>query len=74
MVGVQDGRWGEAPVAFVVLRRGADQAAARRRLEEACARSLARYKAPRDYRFLAALPRNAMGKVLKRELRQQPAP
>jgi fatty-acyl-CoA synthase len=33
--------------------------------------NLARYKVPRDIHFIAELPRNATGKVLKRKLREQ---
>jgi long-chain acyl-CoA synthetase len=36
---------------------------------EFCRTSLARYKCPREVRFVDRLPRNASGKVLKRELR-----
>jgi acyl-coenzyme A synthetase/AMP-(fatty) acid ligase len=57
-------------VAFVVLRPGVDRARARTELEAACRQRLARYKTPKDYVFVTALPRNAMGKVLKRHLRE----
>jgi fatty-acyl-CoA synthase len=40
-------------------------------VQEYVKRNLARYKVPRDVVFLSQLPRNATGKVLKRELRQQ---
>jgi acyl-CoA synthetase (AMP-forming)/AMP-acid ligase II len=40
-------------------------------LVEACRASLSRYKAPKEIRFVAALPRNSMGKVLRRSLRDE---
>ena len=62
-----DERWGEVPVAFVVLRPGATATA--EELMEHCRGQLARFKVPKDVTFLDALPRNPSGKVLKRELR-----
>lgn len=67
VVGRPDERWGEVPVAFVVLRPGA--AATPDGLAEHCRTQLARFKVPKDFVFLDALPRNPSGKVLKRELR-----
>ena len=64
-----DERWGEVPVAFVVLRPDGHVAADA--LVEHCRARLARYKVPKDITFLDALPRNPSGKVLKRELRSQ---
>ena len=68
VVGRTDERWGEVPVAYVVLRPGHD--ATRDELIAHCARQLARFKVPKDVTFLDALPRNPSGKVLKRDLRQ----
>jgi acyl-CoA synthetase (AMP-forming)/AMP-acid ligase II len=62
-----DERWGEVPVAYVVLRPGASVTADA--LVEHCRGQLARFKVPREVTFLDALPRNPSGKVLKRELR-----
>jgi len=67
VVGRPDDRWGEVPVAFVVLRP--DAAVSNRALLEHCGARLARFKVPKDITFLDALPRNPSGKVLKRELR-----
>jgi fatty-acyl-CoA synthase len=67
VVGRPDERWGEVPVAFVVLRPGAT--ATPDELVEHCRPQLARFKVPKDIVFLEALPRNPSGKVLKRELR-----
>jgi len=69
VVGRPDERWGEVPVAFVVLRSGSSATADE--LTEHCRTQLARFKVPKDVLFLDALPRNPSGKVLKRELRDE---
>jgi fatty-acyl-CoA synthase len=69
VVGRADDRWGEVPVAFVVLRP--DTTATADALQEHCRPRLARFKLPRDITFLDALPRNPSGKVLKRDLRSR---
>jgi acyl-CoA synthetase (AMP-forming)/AMP-acid ligase II len=67
VVGRADDRWGEVPVAFVVLRP--DSTVTADALLEHCRSRLARFKLPREISFLDALPRNPSGKVLKRDLR-----
>jgi fatty-acyl-CoA synthase len=67
VVGHPDDRWGEVPVAFVVLRPSATTTPDE--LIEHCRLQLARFKVPKEIVFLDALPRNPSGKVLKRELR-----
>jgi acyl-CoA synthetase (AMP-forming)/AMP-acid ligase II len=67
VVGRADDRWGEVPVAYVVVR--ADAATTPDELVEHCRGQLARYKVPKDVLLIDALPRNPSGKVLKRELR-----
>jgi fatty-acyl-CoA synthase len=67
VVGVPDREWGERVRAFVVRRSGA--AVTEEALKEHCRPRLAGPKVPRDYIFLASLPRNPTGKVMKRELR-----
>ena len=62
-----DDRWGEVPVAYVVVRQDASTTADE--LIQHCGAQLARFKVPREITFLDALPRNPSGKVLKRELR-----
>ena len=66
VVGVSDEKFGQRLKAFVVLREGAqldDEA-----VKDYVKANLARYKVPREVVFLEQLPRNATGKVLKREL------
>lgn len=68
MLGMPDETWGETEVAVVALRpRSAVDATA---LRARCRAALAGYKIPRRIDFADALPRNAAGKVLKRELRR----
>ena len=59
--------WGEEVIAFVVVRPGADVAEAE--LDALCLERIARFKRPKAYRFIDALPKNNYGKVLKTELR-----
>ena len=70
VVGRPDREWGEAVVAFVVP----DDPTApppTDDLDHTCLERIARYKRPKEYRFLEALPTNNYGKVVKRELRDQ---
>ncbi len=67
VVGRHDDRWGEVPIAFVVLRPNTEATADE--LIVHCRDQLARFKVPKEIVFLDALPRNPSGKVLKRELR-----
>ena len=72
VVGLPDDRWGEAVHAFVVL---ADRdGAVLKRVERLCNTHLAGYKRPKAIHPIAELPRNANGKVLKRELRDRGLP
>ena len=64
VVGLPDERLGERVVAAVVL--AGDEPITVEELHEHCARSLARYKIPERFLFVDDLPRNAMGKVVKR--------
>jgi fatty-acyl-CoA synthase len=61
VIGVPDPRWQEVPMAFVVAREG--MAVAVEELRAYLLGRLARFKLPRDIRFVAELPRNALGKV-----------
>ena len=69
VVGKADAKWGEVPVAFVVLRQGYQLTP-----EEViayCAERIAKYKTPKEVRVKEALPRNAAGKILKPTLRRE---
>jgi acyl-CoA synthetase (AMP-forming)/AMP-acid ligase II len=66
VVGVVDEQFGQRLKAFVVLRDGAELS--EQAVKDYVKANLARYKAPREVVFLDELPRNATGKVLKREL------
>ncbi len=68
VVGRPHPEWGEEVVAFVVARPGAEIAT--EALDRLCLDHIARFKRPRQYRFVEALPKNNYGKVLKTELRQ----
>jgi acyl-CoA synthetase (AMP-forming)/AMP-acid ligase II len=65
-IGVDDADYGKRLKAFVALRPGAQ--ASEDDLKDWVKQNLARYKVPREIVFLDELPRNATGKVLKREL------
>jgi acyl-CoA synthetase (AMP-forming)/AMP-acid ligase II len=69
VVGVPDGTRGEVPYAFVVPLPG--QCPEESDLRRACLSRLARYKVPRTFRLVPELPRNAAGKVIKTQLREQ---
>ena len=60
--------WGEEVVAFIVAKPGAEVAEAA--LDRLCLDHIARFKRPREYRFVDSLPKNNYGKVLKTELRK----
>jgi long-chain acyl-CoA synthetase len=68
VVGTPDAEWGERVVACVVCRPGATVAI--EALDRLCLDHIARFKRPKDYRFLDQLPKNNYGKVLKTELRK----
>lgn len=67
VIGVPDDYFGEALCAFVARRPGMQVDTAE--LEAHCRMTLAGYKVPKEFRFIDSLPRNASGKVLKKELR-----
>lgn len=67
VVGRPHADWGEEVVAFVV--RGENGAADEPSLDRLCLDNIARFKRPKDYLFVDALPKNNYGKVLKTELR-----
>jgi acyl-coenzyme A synthetase/AMP-(fatty) acid ligase len=67
VVGAPSAAWGETPVGFVVLRAAADVEA----LREAVNATLGKTQRLAALHVVDALPRSAIGKVLKRELREQ---
>lgn len=69
VIGVPDAEWGEIVVAYVVAAPGAVPNADA--LDHLCIESIARFKRPKQYRFVETLPKNHYGKVLKTELRAQ---
>jgi acyl-CoA synthetase (AMP-forming)/AMP-acid ligase II len=69
VVGRPDPEWGEAVIAFVV-RANSETGPTVEELDETCLANIARYKRPKEYRFVDALPTNNYGKVVKRELRE----
>jgi long-chain acyl-CoA synthetase len=67
VIGVPDPEWGESVVAVLVAAPG--KTLDLKRLEVLCLDRIARYKRPKHWRVVEALPKNSAGKVLKRELR-----
>jgi long-chain acyl-CoA synthetase len=67
VVGRPHPEWGEQVVAFVVKKIPVEIEA----LDSHCVENIARFKRPREYRFVDSLPKNNYGKVLKTELRRQ---
>jgi len=67
VIGAPDAEWGEIVVAYVVAHAPVGE----NELDSHCLDHIARFKRPRRYRFVEALPKNHYGKVLKTELRQQ---
>jgi len=68
VVGVPDPTMGEEVQAYVVLRPG--QTATAEELVERCRAQLAKYKTPKWVSFMDALPKNPVGKILKKDLRE----
>ncbi|MBL4623431.1 MAG: AMP-binding protein [Immundisolibacteraceae bacterium] len=69
VIGIADEQWGERPEAFVVLHPG--YSLDLEQLQTHCREHLAGFKMPKGLHVMDDLPRNASGKVLKRELRKQ---
>ncbi|MCI0850143.1 MAG: long-chain-fatty-acid--CoA ligase [Chloroflexi bacterium] len=68
VIGVPDAQWGETVKAIVVLREG--ETATGDEIMDFCRGKLGGFERPRSVDFIAELPRNPTGKVLKRELRE----
>jgi acyl-CoA synthetase (AMP-forming)/AMP-acid ligase II len=69
VIGVPDVEWGQEPRAMVVLKKG--ESATPEEMMEYCRSRLAGFKRPRSVVFIDALPRNPMGKVLRKKLREE---
>ncbi len=67
VIGLADREWGERVVACVVAAPGTLSAT----LDAWCLERIARFKRPKEYVFLDALPKSSYGKILKRELRDR---
>ncbi|HEY2137653.1 MAG TPA: AMP-binding protein [Xanthobacteraceae bacterium] len=67
VIGRPDPEWGEVVVAYVVGEAGSAA------LDALCLAHIARFKRPRHYAFVEALPKNNYGKILKTELRRKDA-
>jgi fatty-acyl-CoA synthase len=69
IIGIADERWGETGLAIIALKEGHSTTEAE--VMAHCRTNLARFKCPREVRFVQALPRNATGKVHKPTLRAE---
>jgi long-chain acyl-CoA synthetase len=67
-VGIPDSYSGERVKAFVVLKPG--QAATEGEIIDYCKERMAKYKAPKYVEFVAELPKSAIGKILRKDLRE----
>jgi len=67
VIGRPHPEWGEEVVAFIVAKTTVKAEA----LDALCLENIARFKRPREYRFVEALPKNNYGKILKTELRKR---
>jgi O-succinylbenzoate-CoA ligase len=68
VIGQESAKWGESPLAIVV---STDPELTASQVIEHCNNKLARFKLPKDVKFVEQIPRNPSGKILKRVLREQ---
>ncbi|GJD51715.1 Long-chain-fatty-acid--CoA ligase [Methylobacterium crusticola] len=66
VIGAPDPKWGEKAVAYIVARDESEVTAAD--LDTLCLSNIARFKRPKEYRFVPTLPKNNAGKILRGEL------
>ena len=69
VIGIKDPVYGEEIKAFVVLKPG--ETASSEEIIEHCVKTLKRFKSPKVVEFMEALPKNLVGKILKKELREK---
>lgn len=69
VIGVPDEHWGEVPKALVILRE--NTSVSEEQIIDYCKNNLAKYKIPKSIEFVDDFPRNALGKVLKRLLKDK---
>lgn len=69
VIGVPDVEWGQQPLAVVVLKKG--KVGTPEEIMEHCRSKLASFKRPRSVVFIDTLPRNPMGKLLRKNLREE---
>ncbi|WP_066063227.1 o-succinylbenzoate--CoA ligase [Neobacillus soli] len=67
VTGLDDVKWGQVPIAFIVKREGTTVSV--EELKQFCLERLAKYKVPKEFYFTEKLPRNAAKKLLRRKLR-----
>lgn len=67
VIGLKDERWGEVPVAFVVLKNTLTED----EIVQYCRQKVAKYKVPKKIYPIESIPRNASKKILRRELRKR---
>ncbi len=68
IIGIPDPQWGEVGLAIIAIKPG--QSLTEADIHAHCSKNLARFKCPRQVRFVDALPRNATGKIHKPTLRR----
>jgi long-chain acyl-CoA synthetase len=71
VVGIPDERSGEAVKAFVVLKKESEGKVTAEELSKFCKERIASFKAPKSVEFRTELPKTAVGKVLRRELKKE---
>jgi acyl-CoA synthetase (AMP-forming)/AMP-acid ligase II len=69
IIGVPSVEWGQTIKGYVVLRPG--EKATAKDIQEFCRTRLSSFKRPEEIAFLDALPKNALGKILRKELHAQ---
>jgi o-succinylbenzoate---CoA ligase len=68
VTGLEDEKWGQVPIAFIVKKNGEDLSESD--VQQFCLKYLAKYKVPNQIYFIEKLPRNAAKKLLRRQLRE----